>query len=234
MFMLDVPSLATQPIHLLDDTPENGFSVPFPLSEHLREETPALRDLPPTSWSEEQLPEFDDHYGLLTPEQVVVVRSYGDDGDDQVLGELRPRFIIMFDPNQDFVRRIEVRGYQYWLGSWEDLTDPMLCFLKVYKSSNPGLAVRVYFMIYHLSTEEHKYLSGQRREKDAFERLIKERGVSLGGLCGRGYVSSAYKFHSPCSYPSMMTRVLTAPRSSSPSAAVSAAVKRRSKLSLRG
>lgn len=48
---------------------------------------------------------------------------------------------------------------------------------KVYRSSNPGLAVRVYFMIYHLSAEEHKYLSGQRREKDAFERLIKERGV---------------------------------------------------------
>ncbi|KAG8881170.1 hypothetical protein FRB98_004521 [Tulasnella sp. 332] len=148
--------LATQPIQLLDNTPEDGFSAPFPLSDHLREETPASRDLPPTPWSEAQLPEFDDHYGLLTPEQVVVVRSYGDDGDDQVLSELRPRFIIMFDPNQDFIRRIEV-----------------------YKSSNPGLAVRVYFMIYHLSSEEHKYLSGQRREKDAFERLIKERGSML-------------------------------------------------------
>lgn len=32
-------------------------------------------------------------------------------------------------------------------------------------------------MIYNLSCEEAKYLAGVRREKDAFERLIKERGV---------------------------------------------------------
>ena len=37
------------------------------------------------------------------------MRSYGDDTDDQVLAEIRPRFIIMFEPNLDFVRRIEVR-----------------------------------------------------------------------------------------------------------------------------
>ncbi|KAG8990563.1 hypothetical protein FRB90_001720 [Tulasnella sp. 427] len=105
---------------------------------------------------EDELPEFDDDYGLLTPEQLVVVRVYGDDGDDQILNELRPRYIIEYDPNQDFIRRIEV-----------------------YRSSNPGLAVRVYSMAYHLTSEEHKYLAGQRREKDAFERLIKERGSML-------------------------------------------------------
>ncbi|KIO31852.1 hypothetical protein M407DRAFT_217107 [Tulasnella calospora MUT 4182] len=99
---------------------------------------------------------FDDDYGLLTPEQIVAVRVYGDDGDDGILQEMRPRYIIVYDPNQDFIRRIEV-----------------------YRSSNPGLAVRVYFMAYHLTSEEHKYLAGQRREKDAFERLIKERGSML-------------------------------------------------------
>ncbi|KAG8927958.1 hypothetical protein FRC01_006670 [Tulasnella sp. 417] len=99
---------------------------------------------------------FDDDYGLLTPEQIVAVRVYGDDSDDQILHEIRPRYIIVYDPNQDFIRRIEV-----------------------YRSSNPGLAVRVYFMAYHLTAEEHKYLAGQRREKDAFERLIKERGSML-------------------------------------------------------
>ena len=34
-------------------------------------------------------------------------------------------------------------------------------------------------MVYHLSTEEHKYLVGLRREKEAFEKLIKERAVSI-------------------------------------------------------
>ena len=50
---------------------------------------------------------------------------------------------------------------------------------QVYKSSNPGLAVRVYHMVYSNSCEEHKYLAGIRREKEAFERLIKERGVCM-------------------------------------------------------
>ena len=52
---------------------------------------------------------------------------------------------------------------------------------QVYKRSNPGLGVRVYLMIYNLSCEEAKYLAGVRREKDAFERLIKERGVRIFG-----------------------------------------------------
>ena len=49
--------------------------------------------------------------------------------------------------------------------------------IQVYKSSHPGLAVRVYHMVYSNSCEEHKYLAGIRREKEAFEKLIKERGV---------------------------------------------------------
>lgn len=32
-------------------------------------------------------------------------------------------------------------------------------------------------MMYHLSCEEHKYLAGLRKEKESFERLIKERAV---------------------------------------------------------
>lgn len=33
-------------------------------------------------------------------------------------------------------------------------------------------------MVYQMTAEEHKYLASLRKEKDAFERLIKERGVS--------------------------------------------------------
>ena len=52
--------------------------------------------------------DLDDNYGLVSPEETVVVRSYSDDSDDQVLSELQPRYIIMFEPNLDFVRRVEV------------------------------------------------------------------------------------------------------------------------------
>ncbi|KAJ7062873.1 hypothetical protein C8F01DRAFT_985778 [Mycena amicta] len=100
--------------------------------------------------------EFDTHYGLLAPQQTVIVRAYGGDADDRMLAELQPRFIIMYEPNMDFVRRIEV-----------------------YRSSSPGLNVRVYHMVYGNSCEEHRYLAGVRKEKDAFQRLIKERGSML-------------------------------------------------------
>ena len=47
----------------------------------------------------------------------------------------------------------------------------------MYRGLSPGLAVRVYFMLYEKSAEEVKYLTAIRKEKDAFEKLIKERGV---------------------------------------------------------
>lgn len=100
--------------------------------------------------------DFDMEYGILPPQQTVLVRAYSDDTDDQVLTEIQPKFIVMFEPSLEFVRRIEV-----------------------YRNSSPGLGVRVYFMVYQLSCEEHKYLAGLRREKESFERLIKERGVRV-------------------------------------------------------
>lgn len=53
--------------------------------------------------------DFNVHYGLLAPEQTVIVRPYTDDDDDLVLREVQPRFIVMFEPNLEFIRRIEVR-----------------------------------------------------------------------------------------------------------------------------
>ncbi|KAF9075743.1 hypothetical protein BDP27DRAFT_953568 [Rhodocollybia butyracea] len=100
--------------------------------------------------------EFDAHYGLLPSAETLLIRAYSDDTDDRMLDEIKPRFIVMFEPCMEFVRRVEV-----------------------YKCSNPGLPVRVYHMVYANSCEEHKYLAGIRREKDSFERLIKERGSML-------------------------------------------------------
>ncbi|KAJ7616307.1 hypothetical protein DFH06DRAFT_1239050 [Mycena polygramma] len=100
--------------------------------------------------------EFDTNYGLLAPQQTVLVRPYSDDTDDRMLAELQPRFIVLYEPNMEFIRRIEV-----------------------YRASNPGLSLRVYHMIYGNSCEEHKYLAGIRKEKDSFQRLIRERGTML-------------------------------------------------------
>lgn len=58
--------------------------------------------------------EFDTNYGLLPPEKTVIIRAYSDDTDDQVLSEIRPRYIILYEPNQAFIRRIEVRSGAFY------------------------------------------------------------------------------------------------------------------------
>lgn len=57
---------------------------------------------------EEVLMDENPDYGLLEPEQQILFRVYSDDTDDTLLDDIQPRFIIMYEPNQDFTRRIEV------------------------------------------------------------------------------------------------------------------------------
>lgn len=52
--------------------------------------------------------DFDDNFGVLSPEQLVVIRPYKGDDDDQVLEELRPKYIVMYDADPGFIRRVEV------------------------------------------------------------------------------------------------------------------------------
>lgn len=60
--------------------------------------------------------DYDANYGLLAAQQTVIVRAYSDDSDDQVLAEIQPKFVVMFEPNEDFIRRIEVSFGEYGLG----------------------------------------------------------------------------------------------------------------------
>ena len=48
---------------------------------------------------------------------------------------------------------------------------------QVFKAGNPGMPIRVYFLLYDSSVEEQKYLTALRKEKDAFQQLIKQRAV---------------------------------------------------------
>ena len=98
----------------------------------------------------------DDFYELFEMNDLVVIHPYDGDMDEHVLEEIRPRYIIMYEPDAAFIRRVEV-----------------------YRSSHNDRNVRVYFMYYGGSVEEQRYLSAVRREKDAFTRLIKEKGVCI-------------------------------------------------------
>ncbi|KAK4048124.1 DNA repair protein RAD16 [Microbotryomycetes sp. JL201] len=97
--------------------------------------------------------EFQDFFGIVSNEDLVIIRPYSDDDDDRMLEEIRPKYVIMYDPDPSFVRRLEA-----------------------YRAAHGNCALRVYFLVYKDSVEEQKYLSSIRKEKDAFERLIRERG----------------------------------------------------------
>lgn len=98
------------------------------------------------------LEDMDDYYQLYDMQDLVVIHAYDGDQDEHVLEEVKPRYIIMYEPDASFIRRIEV-----------------------YRSSHNDRNVRVYFLYYGGSVEEQRYLSSVRREKDAFTKLIKER-----------------------------------------------------------
>ncbi|XP_052615512.1 DNA repair endonuclease XPF isoform X2 [Peromyscus californicus insignis] len=68
----------------------------------------------------------------------------------RVLHEVEPRYVVLYDAELTFVRQLEI-----------------------YRASRPGKPLRVYFLIYGGSTEEQRYLTALRKEKEAFEKLIR-------------------------------------------------------------
>jgi DNA excision repair protein ERCC-4 len=108
---------------------------------------------------DQELEEVDDptdYFGLIEPSSLVVLHTYAGESDAKLLENLKPRFIIMYDPDPTFVRCVEL-----------------------YKACQPGKQVRVYFTVYDNSVEEQLYLSALRREKDAFTKLIRDKSVSV-------------------------------------------------------
>ncbi|KAH6888106.1 hypothetical protein B0T10DRAFT_442252 [Thelonectria olida] len=101
---------------------------------------------------QDPLDNMEDYFQLFEMQDLIVIHAYDGDQDEHVLEEVKPKYIIMYEPDAAFIRRVEV-----------------------YRSSHNDRNVRVYFMYYGGSVEEQKYLSTVRREKDAFTKLIKER-----------------------------------------------------------
>ncbi|KAK9314756.1 hypothetical protein V1524DRAFT_128801 [Lipomyces starkeyi] len=95
----------------------------------------------------------DDFFELFDMNDIVAVLPYDGDMDDYVLEELQPKYVIMYEPDAAFIRRLEV-----------------------YRASNRDRQLKIYLMYYGGSIEEQRYLSAVRKEKDAFSKLIRERG----------------------------------------------------------
>jgi DNA excision repair protein ERCC-4 len=107
------------------------------------------------------------------PSSHISVRAYASFGTDtssndstdcNILDFLQPTWIVMYDPDASFIRRIEV-----------------------YKSSFQK-DFKVYFMTYDNSFEEQVYLTSLRREKEAFEKLIEQKATIAIPVDERGLV----------------------------------------------
>ena len=59
---------------------------------------------------------FEEFFGLCATEELVIIRPYSGDEDDRLLDELRPRYVVMYDPDPAFIRRVEVRSTTDFLG----------------------------------------------------------------------------------------------------------------------
>ncbi|KAI9243897.1 hypothetical protein BDA99DRAFT_448776 [Phascolomyces articulosus] len=143
-----VEALKTDVQETVDLLNEPGPGEEEEEEEEGKEQDPMVDEI--TLGKDDILPEFSE----VDPGSIVSIQTYDNDINEALLEDLQPRFIIMYDPNPTFVRRIEV-----------------------YRATHPELDVRVYFMIYENSVEEQNYLSMIRKEKQAFERLIREKSI---------------------------------------------------------
>lgn len=99
----------------------------------------------------------------------IIIETYDDHTNEFLLQELSPDYIIMYEPDLPFIRRVEI-----------------------YQALNPVLPAKTFFVYYGTSVEEQTHLLRIKNEKQAFTKLIKEK-AALGKLFSSE--QDNWKFH---------------------------------------
>ena len=81
--------------------------------------------------------------------------------------------MILYDASLTFIRQMEVIR----LFASSEAAKCSISFVKVFKATNPSHPLRIYFLLYGKSIEEQRYLLSVKKEKDAFETLVREKAV---------------------------------------------------------
>ncbi|KAL6931534.1 hypothetical protein ACO0R3_002999 [Hanseniaspora guilliermondii] len=88
--------------------------------------------------------------GFLRPNDSILVCKYGSEESQNVLNTLQPRYVILYEPNLEFIRKLDL-----------------------YKQIHRNTKI---FMLYYRDTiEEQNHLTQLKREKKAFVKLLKEK-----------------------------------------------------------
>ncbi|KAL0276275.1 UNVERIFIED_CONTAM: hypothetical protein PYX00_003883 [Menopon gallinae] len=85
---------------------------------------------------------------------IIVIKSYKKNimYISQVLQEMKPNWVILYDSDMTLVRQLEV-----------------------FQRKNTAIPLTVYFLVYGGTIEEQAYLTSLRKEKEAFDYLIQEK-----------------------------------------------------------
>lgn len=83
---------------------------------------------------------------------------------DHTLREMNPGFVILYHSNVTAIRQIEVYESQ--------------------QKRHPRDRLKVFFVVHSQTVEEQSYLTSLRREKEAFDLLIKTKQVMAASPCG--------------------------------------------------
>ncbi|KAF6017698.1 ERCC4 [Bugula neritina] len=74
----------------------------------------------------------------------------------RALDVIQPRYVILFDTDISYIRQLEI-----------------------FKACRPGVQFRVYIMMFTGSSEEQRFLTSIRKEKVAFEELIRQKAAMI-------------------------------------------------------
>lgn len=90
-------------------------------------------------------------YRYINNDDKIIIETFSTTADEQILNEIMPSYVIIYEPNLAFIRKLEV-----------------------YKAIHRHHPPKVFFMYYGDSVEEQTHLSAIKREKEAFTKLIRE------------------------------------------------------------
>ena len=101
---------------------------------------------------------------------VVILTTSELEQHSDFLTDYSPSRVILFDPDVSTVRTLEL--HQAELNQCQ----------KPFSSAGGGTAMKIYFLMYKGSVEEHRYVAALDREKRSFEKLIDDKATMVISL----------------------------------------------------
>lgn len=88
--------------------------------------------------------------GFLRPNESIFLCRYGSEESQNVLNTLQPKYVILYEPNLEFIRKLDL-------------------YKQIHRSA------KIFMLYYRGTIEEQNHLNQLKREKRAFVKLLKEK-----------------------------------------------------------